>query len=78
MYKPEKLKLNKFVKVAIPKNSDFFARMSGNFPNIPDSAYSGDEPMVPEGRKTDILADMDAYDRLMQREEYAKAQKGQE
>lgn len=78
MYKPKKLKLNKFVDVEIPKNSAFLARMNGSLPTIPSGAFTGDEPYVPEGRKTDVLADMDAYDRMMQRQEYAKAQKAED
>lgn len=39
---PEKLKLNKFKLVAIPKNRDYFARFG--FAKSPASSYSGDLP----------------------------------
>lgn len=68
------MRLNKFVDVAIPKNSDYFLRMNGAFPNIPNGAYSGDEIVPPPDRLVDKLADMDAYDRMMQRKEYAESQ----
>lgn len=75
MYKPNKMRLNKFVDVAIPKNSDYFLRMNGAFPNIPNGAYSGEELVPPSVRLVDMLADMDDYDRMMQRKEYAESQK---
>lgn len=59
MFVVEKLKLNKFVHVEIPKKSEFYARLAGVQPSIPSSMYSGDE-LIPKGNKTDILAQMDA------------------
>lgn len=55
MYVPEKLKLNKFVFVDLPKPSTYFARLGGMRPSIPAGVYSGDE-ILPHGNKTDILA----------------------
>lgn len=72
MFVVEKLKLNKFVHVEIPKKSDYFARLAGLSVNIPSSAYSGDE-MPPKGNKTDILAQMDAKNSAaLEREELDK------
>lgn len=48
MYCNEKMKLNKFVKVAIPKNSEFFRRFNGNLPVPSNGSYSGDEA-IPHG-----------------------------
>lgn len=45
MWCPDELKLNKFKKVRIPKNSDYFARFQGRFPSIPNGQYSGDASM---------------------------------
>lgn len=73
MYKPDKMRLNKFVDVAIPKNSDYFARMAGNLPTIGSQFFSGDEVVPQNDRKVDVLADIDAYDRMMQRKEAAEA-----
>lgn len=75
MYKPAKMRLNKFVDVAIPKNSDYFLRLNGNFPNIPNGAYTGDDIVPQPERKVDVLADMAEYDRMMQRQEYAESLK---
>lgn len=74
MYKPAKMRLNKFVDVAIPKNSDYFMRLNGSRPDIPSSAYTGDDVAPMPDRKVDILADMDSYDKMMQRKEYAESQ----
>lgn len=73
MYVHEKMRLNRHVQVRIPKNSEFFSRLNGNLPSIPSSAFSGDEVMLSDVRKTDILADMDAYDKMKQREEFANS-----
>lgn len=79
MYKPKNMRLNKFVDVAIPKNSDFFARLNGVIPSFPNNAYSGDSsiPMTSE-RKVDILADMEQYDKMMQRKEFAESQRSED
>lgn len=56
MYCPEKLKLNKFRLVSIPKNRDFFARLGGTRPSVPSGAFTGDD-YIPSGmRKIDQLS----------------------
>lgn len=74
MYTPEKMKLNKHIQVKIPKNSDFFARLNGNMPTIPTAAYSGDEPVPSELRKTEYFDTMDQFDKMKQRMEYVQSQ----
>lgn len=68
MFIPEELKLNKFVNVPIPENRDYFARF-GTTKVAQDSAYTGDQNAPLPKSKIDSLADMDAYDRMMQEEE---------
>lgn len=48
MYVNEKMKLNKFVQVKIPKNSEYFRRFNGNLPIPSDGNFSGDD-VVPNG-----------------------------
>lgn len=48
MYCNEKMKLNKFVQVAIPKNSEYFRRFNGNLPVPSNGNFSGDE-VIPSG-----------------------------
>lgn len=48
----EKLKLNKFQQVSIPRPSDMFARLG--FRSMPESAYTGDE-ILPSGNKVENL-----------------------
>ena len=48
MYVNEKMKLNKFVQVKIPKNKEYFRRFNGNLPIPSDGNFSGDE-VVPAG-----------------------------
>ena len=43
MYVNEKMKLNKYVQVKIPKNSEYFRRFNGNLPIPSDGSFSGDE-----------------------------------
>lgn len=50
----EKLKLNKFQQVSIPRPSDMFARMG--FRAMPEGAYTGDE-MMPNGNKIENLGE---------------------
>lgn len=67
------MKLNKFVQVAIPKNSEFFSRLAGNMPKIPDGFFSGDSD-IPEGmRKTEILQRVDKMEMNEIRREAAEA-----
>lgn len=48
MYCNEKMKLNKFRRVAIPKNSEYFRRFNGNLPIPSNGSFSGDE-VLPSG-----------------------------
>ena len=53
MYVPEKLKLNKFKLVRIPRPSEIVARFG--LVNSPASKYSGDESSSPMLNKTEYL-----------------------
>lgn len=72
MYVPEKLKLNKFVLVDIPKPSVYFARLGGLRPSLPAGVYSGDE-ILPRGNKTDLLAMAESANLAQIRREAAEA-----
>lgn len=72
MYVPEKLKLNKFRDVRIPSPAEYFGRFGTSVPPVSENRMTGDEDVMLNGRKTDILADMDAYDKYMQEEESNK------
>lgn len=61
MYIPEKLKLNRFRQVNIPRPKDYFARF-GNM-STPSGRYSGDQSLI-SGRKTDVLSRVDAIERF--------------
>ena len=70
MYVPEKLKLNKFKEVAIPKKSEYFKRF-GEINGIGN--YTGEDGTAPHmERKTDAMAgfaeDLEAYDKMKQAE----------
>lgn len=67
MFVPEKNKLNKFKLVKLPKPVDMFGRF-GQFETA-SSQYTGDEIAPMASRKIDTLADMDAYDRYMAKQE---------
>ena len=67
MFVPEKNKLNKFKLVKLPSPRDMFGRY-GQF-EMASSQYTGDEMADCGSRKIDQIADMDAYDRMMQNEE---------
>lgn len=70
MFCPEKNKLNKFKLVRIPKPVEFFGRFG--YQSAPSASFSGDEDGSPMKSKIDTLADMEEYDRMMQREEDRK------
>lgn len=56
MYCPEKLKLNKFKPVSLPKNRDYMARLG--YHEMPASQFTGEDTAVDfENRKTEILDD---------------------
>lgn len=73
MYVPEKLKLNKFKVVAIPKKGDYFKRYGEN--NVP-LPTTGDEIAPHAERKTDSMAasmeDLKAWDEMKAKEEKEK------
>lgn len=73
MFVVEKLKLNKFVHVEIPNNSDFFYRLSGARPVAPENAYTGDEYMPNSMNKVDMLAAADRVNMNQLRQEAAEA-----
>lgn len=71
MYFPdEKMKVNTFHQVAIPRNAEYFARFG--MAVSPSSQYTGDEPAPMPMNKTDMFKDMEAYDRMKQEEENSK------
>ena len=63
MFVVDKLKLNKFVHVEIPKNSDFFYRLAGARPTAPANAYTGDDILPQSMNKVDILSRADSVHR---------------
>ena len=67
----EKMKINKFRQVAIPKPIEYMQRFGTA--DMPSSAYSGDEFAPLPRNKVDMLADADRYDEMMQRVELEKA-----
>lgn len=66
---PEESKdfLNKHVDMSCPSPRSLFSRLGNQ--NVPDAQYSGEEEIDMYQRKTDMLSDMDAYDRMRQKEE---------
>lgn len=70
LFLDEKMKVNIFKNVAIPRNADYFSRYG--FAVSPSSLYSGDETAPSPMNKTDILADMERYDAMKQAEENSK------
>ena len=67
----EKMKINKFRQVAIPKPIEYMQRFGTA--SMPSSAYSGDEFAPLPRNKVDMLADADRYDEMMQKVELEKA-----
>lgn len=67
MFVPEKLKVNKLVQVDIPKPRDFFAQYGLH--NASDAEYTGDNLASSPVNKVQELADIEAYDRMMQEKE---------
>lgn len=66
MYIPEKMKVNKFVDVAIPSNKSFFARLGLVSPE--SLKYSGDDLVPDQMSKTDSINDYIAYAEEMSKE----------
>lgn len=67
------MKLNRFVHVEIPKNSEFFSRLAGNMPSIPNGLYSGDDTPPVNMRKTELLEYVAQSDMNTIRREAAEA-----
>lgn len=71
MYVPdEKMKINKFRQVAIPRPIEFMQRFGSA--EVPSSSYSGDEFAPLPRSKVDMLADAERYDAMMQKVEQEK------
>lgn len=71
MYVPdEKMKVNKFRQVAIPKPIEYMQRFGAA--DMPSSSYSGEEFAPLPRNKVDMLADADRYDAMMQKVELEK------
>lgn len=66
------MKVNRFKAVAIPRPVEYMRRFGGA--NTPSSMYSGDELSPLPKSKVDMLADAEAYDAMMQKEELSKQQ----
>lgn len=76
MYCPEKLKLNKFKGVKLPKNRDYMTRLG--FHEMPASQFTGDDEAVDfENRKTETL-NAAQYEMLMRQRDYEKDKKSLE
>lgn len=73
MFIVEKLKLNKFVHVEIPKNSDFFSRLAGARPVAPAGSYTGDDVVPNQLNKIDELIEADKVNMNQLRREAAEA-----
>lgn len=67
----EKMKINKFRIVSIPKPIEYMQRFGSA--EMPSSSYSGDDYAPLPKNKVDMLADADAYDAMMQKVELEKA-----
>lgn len=68
MYVPdEKMKVNAWKAVAIPRPIEFMKRFGRSI--APSNLYSGDEYAPLPKDKVSMLADADAYDAMMQKVE---------
>lgn len=70
MFCPEEMKLNKFQNVRIPSGEQLFSRFG--LVNAQGTHYTGDEYEPINRTKLQNLEDLQAYDKMMQKEE-AKA-----
>lgn len=71
MYVPdEKIKVNAFRIVAIPRPIEFMRRFGSA--SSPTSSFTGDEVAPLPQNKVDMLAYADQYDRMMQKVESEK------
>lgn len=62
-----KMRINAYKAVAIPRPLDYMKRFGMSV--APSNLYSGDELAPLPSSKVDQLAQMEAYDAMMQREE---------
>lgn len=69
MYIPEKMKVNKFVDVAIPSNKSFFSRLGEV--KVDPSSYTGDEVAPEMMSKTQSIEDYRQYAEEMSKKESA-------
>lgn len=73
MYFPdEKMRVNRFKVVAIPRPCEYMRRFGATV--APKSMYSGEEFAPLPRNKVDMMADADAYDRMMQKVEDERQQ----
>lgn len=72
MYVNEKLKLNKFRYVAIPKPSEYFKRFGGMLPT--GDSYTGEEVAVMPMSKVDMLGRAADYDMYQQYAEHLQSE----
>lgn len=76
MYVPdEKMRINRFKSVAIPRNADYLVRLGMS--TLPASMYTGEEMADLPKQKVDVLAYAEQYDAMMQREELKREADGQ-
>lgn len=68
---PEKLKINAFKEVRIPKKSEYMQRLGAQ--NVP-MPYSGDELATAAQRLTDQMADYLAWEKEMAEEAQNKSE----
>lgn len=76
MYCNEKMKLNKFVRVSIPKNSEYFRRFNGNLPIPSNGNYTGDEVVPQSLTKVEQISYASRINEQKLREEAAEKDEG--
>ena len=71
MYLPdEKMDINKYRAVYIPSKGDMLSRFG--LGTVPVDRFTEDQFAIYNKNKIDQIADVEAYDAMMQREELAK------
>lgn len=78
MYCNEKMKLNKFVRVSLPKNSEYFRRFNGNLPIPSNGSFTGDDVAPASLTKNQQLHAASQINDQLNRQEDDEAQKGKE
>lgn len=71
----EKMDINKFVDVHVPAKSTYLQRFG--YTNAPSTMYTGDDFAPIPKDKISSIADMEAYDAMMQAEEAKQSGDGQ-